>query len=237
MPSSEQLSAAFYDRLGAEGLAARTASMWDDRILGHLREMLTPGQRILDAGCGYGRIAIPLARSGYEVTGLDLSDALLRAAQKRAEQQGVSIRWVRKSMCRMTLQDSSFDVVLCLWSAFHELLEEEEQVQAVQEMQRVLCLGGWCLIEGPLYRPATDEEIISGQRRGPEGRLFFDLVAGLPRPHYCHDPESFGRLMERAGIASFKVYEEDWAGRLRQFLWFEKRGASLSHSLPPTGPV
>jgi len=30
--------------------------------------------------------------------------------------------------------------------------------------------------------------------------------------------------MERAGIVSFKVYEQDWAGRPRQFLWFEKRG-------------
>jgi 2-polyprenyl-3-methyl-5-hydroxy-6-metoxy-1,4-benzoquinol methylase len=86
MPSSEQLSAAFYDQLGAEGLAARTAPDWDDRILRRLREMLTPGQHLLDAGCGYGRIAIPLARSGYEVTGLDLSDALLSAARERAEQ-------------------------------------------------------------------------------------------------------------------------------------------------------
>ena len=125
MPSSEQWSAAFYDRLGAEGLAARTAPSWDDRTLCRLREMLTPGQRVLDAGCGYGRIAIPLGRSGYEVTGLDLSDALLRAARERAGQQGTSVRWVRGSMCRMPLLDSSFDVVLCLWSAFHELLEEQ----------------------------------------------------------------------------------------------------------------
>jgi ubiquinone/menaquinone biosynthesis C-methylase UbiE len=233
MSSSEQLSAAFYDRLGAEGLAARTAPLWDDRALGRLREMLTSGQRILDAGCGYGRIAIPLARSGYEVTGLDLSDALLRAARERAEQQGASVRWVRESMCRMPLPDSTFDAVLCLWSAFHELLEEE-QVQAVKEMQRVLRPGGWCLIEGPLYRPATAAEIASGQRRGPEHRLSFDIIAGLPNPHYCHDAESFGRLMERAGIASFKVYEQDWAGRPRQFLWFEKRGTSPNSSLRPT---
>jgi SAM-dependent methyltransferase len=231
MPSSEQWSAAFYDRLGAEGLAARTAPSWDDRTLCRLREMLTPGQRVLDAGCGYGRIAIPLGRSGYEVTGLDLSDALLRAARERAGQQGTSVRWVRGSMCRMPLLDSSFDVVLCLWSAFHELLEEQEQVQAETEMRRVLRPGGWCLIEGPLYRPATAEEIASGQRRGPEGRIAFDIVAGLPNPHYCHDPESFGRLMERSGIAPFTVYEEDWAGRPRQFSRFAKRGSSTTVSL------
>lgn len=237
MPSSEQLSAAFYDRLGAEGLAERTAPVWDDRILCRLREMLTPGTRIVDAGCGYGRIAIPLARSGYEVSGLDLSDGLLRAARERAEQQGALVRWVRGSMCRIPLLDNSFDVVLCLWSTFHELLKVQEQVQAVKEMQRVLCPGGWCLIEGPLFRPATAEEIASGQRRGPKNRVSFDTVAGLPNPHYCHNPQSFGRLMERAAISSFKVYEDDWAGRPRQFLWFEKRGASPNKSLQPTAPA
>jgi hypothetical protein len=40
--------------------------------------------------------------------------------------------------------------------------------------------------------------------------------------------------MERAGIVSFKVYEQDWAGRLRQFLRFERRGASTNSSLQPT---
>jgi SAM-dependent methyltransferase len=221
MSSSEQLSAAFYNRLGADGLAARTTPGWDHQILCRLREMLLPGQRILDIGCGYGRIAIPLAQAGYDVTGLDVSDVLLQSARERAVQQGASVRWVRESMCRMPLPNTSFDVVLCLWSAYHELLQEEEQVQAVREMRRVLRPGGWGLLEGPPYRPATTEEIVSGQRYGPGNRVSSDVVAGLQNPHFCHDSESFGSLMEQAGILSFKVFVEDWAGRPRQFLRFE----------------
>jgi hypothetical protein len=118
--------------------------------------------------------------------------------------------------------DESFDVVLCLWSAFHELLAEEEQFQALSEMHRVLRSPGWCLIEGPLYSPATDDEVKSGKRYGSENRISLDVISGMLNPHYYHDPDSFKRLMKKAGIESFRVSIEDWAGRPRQFLRFEK---------------
>jgi ubiquinone/menaquinone biosynthesis C-methylase UbiE len=222
MPTSEQLSVAFYERLGADGLAARTSAAWDQQIVTRLREMIAPGQRVLDAGCGYGRIAIPLAEAGYDVTGLDLSDALLRVARERVEAAKVAVRWIRETMCRMPLPDDSFDVVLCLWSAFHELLEEAEQIAAVKEMHRVLRPGGWALIEGPVFTPASAAEIASGERYGPENRLSLVVIAGLPNPHYSHDRESFEHIMGCSGIASFSIYLEEWAGRLRQFLKFEK---------------
>jgi SAM-dependent methyltransferase len=222
MPSSEQLSVAFYDQLGAEGLAARTAPSWDEQILTRLREWLIPGQQILDVGCGYGRIAIPLARSGFDVTGLDLSDRLLQAARDRAESLCAVVGWIHANMCCMPLPDKAFDIALCLWSAFHELLEEDEQVRAAVEMYRVLRPGGWCLVEGPLFHPATAEEIALGRRSGLGNRVSMDIVCGLSNPHFCHDPGSFGQLMEQAGIEYFKIYEEIWAGRPRQFLRFMK---------------
>jgi SAM-dependent methyltransferase len=222
MTSSEQLSASLYDQLGAEGLAARTNPAWDTQILHSLGKLLSPAQDILDAGCGYGRITIPLALAGHHMTGLDLSETLLNDARDRADRQHAPIQWVQDSMCRMPVGDRSFDIVLCLWSAFHELLEEEEQLMAIREFHRVLRPGGWCLIEGGTYRQATDEEIASGQRSGPEGRVSLDIVAGQPNPHFCHDLESYGRLMERAGIPTFHVYEAEWAGRPRQFLRFER---------------
>jgi ubiquinone/menaquinone biosynthesis C-methylase UbiE len=222
MVSSEQQSFAFYERLGADGLAARTSAAWDEQIVARLRELIIPGQQVLDAGCGYGRIAIPLAVAGCDVTGLDLSEALLRVAHERAEDAKVVVRWIRESMCRMPLPDDSFDVVLCLWSAFHELLEEEEQIAAVKEMHRVLRPGGWSLIEGPIFTPATAAEIASGKRYGRENRLSLDVVAELPNPHFCHDGKSLHHLMNRAAIEAFHIYTEEWAGRLRQFLRIER---------------
>jgi ubiquinone/menaquinone biosynthesis C-methylase UbiE len=223
MVSSEQQSIAFYERLGAEGLAARTSAAWDQQIVTRLREMILPGQRVLDAGCGYGRIAIPMAQAGYEVIGLDYSDGLLRVARERADAANVAVRWIRESMCRMTLADDSFDVVICLWSAFNELLEEEEQIAAVKEMHRVLRRGGWALIEGPMFTPATAAEIASGKRYGRENRLSLDVIADLSNPHYSHDRESLANVMERAEVAPFQIYTEEWAGRPRQLLRIDRK--------------
>ena len=163
---SEELSRAFYEALGADGLAARTCPEWDALILGDLAQLLSPRSRILDVGCGYGRIAVPLALAGHRVAGLDLSETMVRAAQTAAEAAGVSIAFVVGSMTEMPYADSSFDGVLCLWSAFHELLHETEQEQALREMWRVLAPGGLAIVEGALYTPPTEHEILAGERAG-----------------------------------------------------------------------
>ena len=85
-------SRAFYRRLGPAGLAIRTKPEWDARIVAQLLELLPRSGRVLDVGCGYGRIAVPLARAGFAVTGLDVSPNLLRAARREAASHGVAVR-------------------------------------------------------------------------------------------------------------------------------------------------
>ena len=65
MTTSADISQAFYDQLGAAALAARTTSAWDRQIIARVLHLLQPGQRVLDVGCGYGRIAVPVAVAGY----------------------------------------------------------------------------------------------------------------------------------------------------------------------------
>jgi 2-polyprenyl-3-methyl-5-hydroxy-6-metoxy-1,4-benzoquinol methylase len=122
MSRSEQLSSAFYRQLGSEGLAARTTPAWDLQILEQLQIMLDPGQRVLDLGCGYGRIAVPLAQRGYPVVGLDLSSILLQAARAYARREGVTVGLVCATMRAIALPARSIDVILCLWTAFNEHL-------------------------------------------------------------------------------------------------------------------
>lgn len=220
---SAAVSTSFYAELGAAGLAERTTAEWDQEILGQLATLLQPGERVADVGCGYGRIAIPLARRGVRVTGLDLSANLLAAARASALQLGVQVDWVQASMCRIPLADGSFDAAICLWSAFYELLTWDEQLAALSEMHRILRPGGRGLIEGPVYTAATADELAAGQRHGPDGRLASDWICGLLNMHFRHDAATFADLTRAANIAHYEVYLAPWGGRPRQFLRWEKR--------------
>jgi ubiquinone/menaquinone biosynthesis C-methylase UbiE len=222
MTTSADISRAFYDRLGAEGLMARSTSTWDQQIIAQVLPMLQPGQRVLDVGCGYGRLAIPLAAAGAHVVGLDISRRLLEAAHQQASSQGVPVAWLQASMCQIPCLTNTFEVALCLWSAFYELLSPTEQLAAIRDITRVLQPGGWALIEGPPYVPATLDDVRAGRRYGPEGRLTADVIEEFPNPHYRHDATTFAHLMQAAGLCKYRVYIAPWAGRPRQFLWFAK---------------
>jgi 2-polyprenyl-3-methyl-5-hydroxy-6-metoxy-1,4-benzoquinol methylase len=153
-------------------------------------------------------VSIPLAASGYRVDGIDLSPVLVEAARTAAEAQGLEIDFRVGSMTKLPYASATFHTVLCLWSAFHELLERPEQVAAIAEMWRVTAPGGFGLIEGPRAHTA--------------GRITQEIVAGLPQEHYRHDERSFGNRCEAAGVDGYRIYEADWAGRTRLFLRIEK---------------
>ena len=220
--TSAQRSRAFYRALGATGLTIRTTARWDAQIVTALRGLLPPTGRLLDVGCGYGRIAIPLAELGYDVTGLDIAPNLLRAARREAARRRVTIRFDEGSMTTLPYPAANFDGVLCLWTAFHELLEDSEQVAALGEMHRVLRPGGVGIIEGPLYEPPTEAEIATGARSGPDSRIAAGIIAGHRIEHYAHDAVSFERIADAAGIGRRQVIVRDWAGRDRQLLLFER---------------
>jgi len=71
-------------------------------------------------------------------------------------------------MTSLPYSAAGFDVVLSLWTAFYELVEEDEQVAALREMSRVLRPAGMGIVEGSVYLPPTDTEMAAGVRRGPD---------------------------------------------------------------------
>src|SRR5207245_4005570 len=97
---------------------------------------------------------------------------------------GVTVIWLQASMGRMPLSTHTCDVAVCLWSAFYELLMADEQRATVREIVRVLRPGGWGLVEGPPYEPATADDLRAGRRYGPGGRTAAGLSEERSAPHY-----------------------------------------------------
>lgn len=95
-----------------------------DEILGLLH--LARGSAVVDLGCGRGRHAIPLALKGYRVTGVDLSENMLRMARSRAEREGARIEWVKEDM-RTFRRSAAFDLALSLFTSYGYFGDAENQ--------------------------------------------------------------------------------------------------------------
>jgi SAM-dependent methyltransferase len=106
---------------------------------------LAPGGRVLDIACGFGRMAVGLAGAGIEVTGVDISPALLEEARRRAEAAGVAIE-LRRGDMRELGEIGSFECAL-LWFTSFGYFSDDENRCVLEQARRCLAPGGRLLIE------------------------------------------------------------------------------------------
>ncbi len=94
-------------------------------ILGHVAP--AAGGRILDAPCGFGRHSLALARRGFDVTGVDLSETELQRAKERAAGAGLPLHLVRQDMRDMEFS-GEFDLALNLFSSIGFFTDDEDRL-------------------------------------------------------------------------------------------------------------
>ncbi len=138
-------------------------------IIGVLQ--LTPGDRVLDAPCGYGRITIPLARRGLRVTGLDLSEALLRVAKERVQEAQLT---EHVDLVRTDLRDAKiaggFRAAINLFSSVGYGTEEDD-LKMMRTIHDALMPGGKLYVD-TMHRDALVTRRALGAvpgYRGPGG--------------------------------------------------------------------
>lgn len=115
----------------AEGLAKGAEAFFR-------RLPVEPGTRMLDVACGTGQTAIPAARAGARVTGLDLAPNWIEQARGRAAEENLEIRFDVGDAEAMPYEDGAFDLVISLIGAM--FAPRPERVTA--EMLRVTRHGG-----------------------------------------------------------------------------------------------
>ncbi|MDF1618044.1 class I SAM-dependent methyltransferase [Petrocella sp. FN5] len=81
--------------------------------------------KILDVGCGTGRHAIELTKRGYQITGIDLSDAQLKKAKEKAKANNLKIDFLRCDARNLPF-DNQFDVAIMLCEGGFPLMETDE---------------------------------------------------------------------------------------------------------------
>jgi 2-polyprenyl-3-methyl-5-hydroxy-6-metoxy-1,4-benzoquinol methylase len=133
------------------GLKSRLKSTWESGDYGHFarfieqgaleflaRQAVAPGTRVLDVACGAGQIAIPMARAGALVVGVDIASNLIAQARARARAEGVRVCFDEGDAEELRYPDASFDLVVTLIGAM--FAPRPERVAA--ELLRVCRPGG-----------------------------------------------------------------------------------------------
>jgi cyclopropane fatty-acyl-phospholipid synthase-like methyltransferase len=106
------------------------------------------GSPLLELACGSGRLLLPLARDGYEITGVDNSTSMLKLAQGALQRAGLAERCklVQQDMCMMRL-GQKFRLAFAALGSFAHLSTRKQQQQALAAIRAHLAPGGLFILD------------------------------------------------------------------------------------------
>jgi SAM-dependent methyltransferase len=149
------------------------------------RLALAPGTRVLDVACGTGNLALPAARVGAEVTGVDIATNLLEQARSRAAAEGLAVRFDEGDAEKLPYPDASFDAVVSMFG----VMFAPRPALAAAEMLRVI-------------RPGGSVALANWTPGGFVGQMFKTIAGHVPPPAGVPSPIQWGdeaKVRERLG--------------------------------------
>lgn len=128
---------------GDFGVIARYAEAAEEEFVARLK--LTPGTRVLDVACGTGNTAIPAARAGARVIGVDIASNLVAQAQQRASEAGVSPEFREGDAEQLAFPDASFDVIISVFGAMFAPRPERVATEFLRVCRPggTIAMGNW----------------------------------------------------------------------------------------------
>src|SRR5512137_880813 len=156
---------------------------------------ITKGLKVLDLGCGDGTTALPAARLGADVLGVDIATNLVEAGNKRAKEQGLTnCKFQEGDASNLhELKDQTFDLVMSIFGAMFAPKPfdvAKEKVRVTRPGGRIV-MGNWIPNDPTLvaqilrisaaYTPPPPEGFVSPMTWGIEGNVIERFAsAGVP---------------------------------------------------------
>lgn len=179
---------------------------------------ITPPLRVLDLGCGDGTTALPLARLGAEVVGIDIARNLVDAGNRRAAQAGLErLKFQEGDACHLDgVGDDSFDLTVSVFGAMFA----PQPFDVAKEMVRVtkpggrIVMGNWIpgdptfvsqvLKISSAFTPPPPEGFISPMTWGVEANIVERFgQAGVPKEKIAMTRDTFHFMAPGVSPAQF----------------------------------
>jgi ubiquinone/menaquinone biosynthesis C-methylase UbiE len=167
--------AAYYDWENAQTVGRRDIAFWSEFAL-----RASPGQaghrrRVLELGCGTGRVAIPVAKAGATVVGVDRSASMLARARMKVRRARLAsrVKLIRGDIRHLPFPDKSFGLVMAPYGILQSLLDEKLLSATLKDVRRVIARHGIFGLELVADLPAWDEysnRMSLRGKRGPNGK-------------------------------------------------------------------
>lgn len=186
--------APFYDWENAQTIGRRDVAFWKHRAV-------AARGRVLELGCGTGRLLMPLSRAGAGVTGVDLSAPMLARAHARARRLPVARRprLVRSDIRALPFRDRAFSLAIAPYGMLQSLTTDAHLDAALAEAARVLAPGGLFGVDLVPDLPNWDTYQRQVRLRGKMGRAAVTLTESV-------------RQDRRRGVT---IFDEEFSARER----------------------
>ncbi len=158
------------------------------------------GGPIVEWGAGTGRISVPMAKRGSEVTAVELSEEMIERGKKKNE----SVEWVAGDMCQVKL-DKVYKLAVCAFNSFLCLLDLEDALDFLRNARDHLAPDGLLGVEVSVFSPEELAEPSVSQlrhdftRQLPEGKLDRFSASRYDPASQIMDMRLFYELYDKAG--------------------------------------
>lgn len=206
-----------YDLI-ADKFSSTRSFMWRD--LGFVKDLVKPSDRVLDFGCGNGRLAGFLNNNYKEFVGVDISQKLIDIAKQKYSSEKTKFIKINPLFNRLPFDDNYFDVIFSI-AVFHHLPGEEYRLKVAKELYRVLKPGGklavsvWNLWQRRFWKYHLEaiKNKMLGKSELDSRDLYISFKAGekvFQRYHHAYTKNRIKKQIQGAGFVSINFFKTRW---------------------------